>query len=151
MFGAHSYTHYDEKGKAGQPDQGEQLVEDDPSNLIDEQGKQVLMNKLVGHMMAASNKGLSKLTNLYLEMIALMARKYVQKEWPQLFTSLIGFMQSSTDLSVYKTVFECVKKICKKYRYMFRSDALYSEMNYVIENFSGHLVNSLGQCLEMAR
>ena len=51
---------------------------------------------------------------------------------------------------MYKTVFECVKKICKKYRYMFRSDELYLEMNYVIENFSAHMINALGQCLEMA-
>lgn len=33
---------------------------------------------------------------------------------------------------------------------MFRSDALYLEMNYVIENFSAHMINALGQCLEMA-
>jgi len=63
-----------------------------------------------------------------------MGRKYGQKEWPQLFPSLIGYLTNSQDLSVFKTVFECVKKICKKYRYMFRSDSLYLEMNYVIEN-----------------
>jgi len=35
---------------------------------------------------------------------------------------------------------EAVKKICKKYRYMFRSDNLYSEMNYIIDSLSGHLL-----------
>jgi hypothetical protein len=35
---------------------------------------------------------------------------------------------------------ECVKKICKKYRYMFRSDQLYMEMNYMIENLSEPLL-----------
>ena len=35
---------------------------------------------------------------------------------------------------------EAVKKICKKYRYMFRSDNLYSEMNYIIDALSGHLL-----------
>jgi hypothetical protein len=34
---------------------------------------------------------------------------------------------------------------------MFRSDALYTEMNYVIENMSPHLVNSLVQCIQMAQ
>jgi len=34
---------------------------------------------------------------------------------------------------------------------MFRSDALYTEMNYVIENFSSHLMNALGQCFQMAQ
>lgn len=35
---------------------------------------------------------------------------------------------------------EAMKKICKKYRYMFRSDNLYREMNYVIEQLSAHLL-----------
>jgi len=35
---------------------------------------------------------------------------------------------------------EAVKKICKKYRYMFRSDNLYSEMNYIIDALSTHLL-----------
>jgi len=34
---------------------------------------------------------------------------------------------------------------------MFRSDNLYSEMNYVIENMSPHLVNTLVQCIQMAQ
>jgi len=38
---------------------------------------------------------------------------------------------------------ECIKKICKKYRFMFRSDALYTEMNYMIDNVSPHLLNNL--------
>ena len=37
---------------------------------------------------------------------------------------------------------EAIKKICKKYRYMFRSDALYKEMNYMIDNLSEHLLIS---------
>ena len=35
---------------------------------------------------------------------------------------------------------EAMKKICKKYRYMFRSDNLYREMNYIIESLSVHLL-----------
>lgn len=49
------------------------------------------------------------------------------------------------------TIFGCVKKICKKYRYMFRSDALYTEMNYVIELFSQHLIDTLAQCVSQAQ
>lgn len=38
---------------------------------------------------------------------------------------------------------EAIKKICKKYRYMFRSDDLYREMNYMIENLSPILLSNL--------
>ena len=48
-------------------------------------------------------------------------------------------------------MFDCVKKICKKYRYQFRSDGLFTEMNYVIENLSQHMVNTLVTCLNMAK
>ena len=34
---------------------------------------------------------------------------------------------------------------------MFRSDALYTEMNYVIENLSSHLLQTLCNCLNMAK
>jgi len=46
---------------------------------------------------------------------------------------------------------EAVKKICKKYRYMFRSDHLYQEMNYIIENLSVHLLTQANACVEMAK
>lgn len=42
-----------------------------------------------------------------------------------------------------KRSLEAIKKICKKYRYMFRSDDLYREMNYMIENLSPLLLNNL--------
>ena len=41
---------------------------------------------------------------------------------------------------VIRYALEAMKKICKKYRYMFRSDALYSEMNYMITTLSIHLI-----------
>ena len=49
-------------------------------------------------------------------------------------------MTNSQDPTVIRYALEAVKKICKKYRYMFRSDALYSEMNYMIETLSVHLL-----------
>ena len=42
-----------------------------------------------------------------------------------------------------KRALEAIKKICKKYRFMFRSDDLYREMNYMIENLSPSLLNNL--------
>lgn len=47
--------------------------------------------------------------------------------------------------------FEALKKLCKKYRYMFRSDNLYTEMNYVIENLSPHLLLQATNCMEASK
>jgi exportin-2 (importin alpha re-exporter) len=101
-------------------------------------------------MMASQQQGLTKLTNLYLEMISVMSRRYFQIEWPNLFPKLTQYLGSS-DLSTVKTVFECVKKVCKKYRYMFRSDDLFREILYVDEAMSQYLLQSLTQCVEMAQ
>ena len=51
-------------------------------------------------------------------------------------------------MTATSVLFECVKKICKKYRHLMRSDDLFREMNYVIENFSEHLLRSLVQATE---
>lgn len=34
---------------------------------------------------------------------------------------------------------------------MFRSDALYSEMNYIIENLSVHLLTQANNCIQAAK
>jgi len=117
------------------------LAQEEP---IDENGRKILHERLVPLMLQCQQSGKTTLTNLFLEIIATLARRYVQNEWPQLFPSLIEQLRQQQDPNVVNTIFGCVKKICKKYRYMFRSDALYTEMNYVIELFSQHLVDTLG-------
>ena len=47
-----------------------------------------------------------------------------------------------------KYALEAIKKICKKYRYMFRSDNLYSEMVYMIEHLSPHLLQQAIVCFK---
>jgi hypothetical protein len=88
-------------------------------------------------MMASQQQGTTKLTNLYLEMISTMSRRYLQNEWPSLFPRLTQPQYlGSSDLNTVRTVFDCVKKVCKKYRYMFRSDDLFREILYVDEAIS---------------
>jgi len=71
-----------------------------------------------------------------------MGKRHVKTEWPNLNPELLQHLVSG---NVANTVvaLESIKKICKKYRYMFRSDALYTEMNYMIENLSQNLLNNL--------
>ena len=83
-----------------------------------------------------------KIAVLLLEIISLMGKRYVQTEWPSLIPELIQNLNSG-NLSSIKLALEAIKKICKKYRYMFRSDQLYTEMNYMIENLSPLLLQNL--------
>ena len=69
-----------------------------------------------------------------------MGKRYVQNEWPTLIPELSAFLNIDPakphNLASSKLALEAIKKICKKYRFMFRCDDLYREMNYMIENLS---------------
>lgn len=64
---------------------------------------------------------------------------------------MLQYLSTSSDPNVLRYSLEAIKKICKKYRYMFRSDALYSEMNYMIESLSVTLLTQATNCVEMAK
>ena len=49
-------------------------------------------------------------------------------------------MRDSNNPNLIKLGLEAFKKICKKYRFMFRSDALYEEINFMIESLSVDLL-----------
>ena len=86
------------------------------------------------------------LATIFLEVIGLMSKRFVQTEWPQLIPELSGYLDGSSQTTSPEhagRALEAIKKICKKYRYMFRSDDLYREMNYMITTLSPLLLNSL--------
>ena len=62
-----------------------------------------------------------------------MAKYFVQNDWPKLVPELISNIQSASDPAIIRSCFEVFKKICKKYRFLFRSDDLYTEMNYMVD------------------
>jgi hypothetical protein len=86
----------------------------------------------------------------FLEIIALMSKRFIHTDWPNLvpvsmicgylWKELLANIKNAQDFETIKYALECFKKIAKKYRYMFRSDALYMEMNYMIENLSPMLL-----------
>ena len=63
------------------------LAQEEP---IDEEGRKLMHERLVGLMLQCQVAGKGTLTNILLEVISTMARRYVQKEWPELFPSLIA-------------------------------------------------------------
>jgi len=90
------------------------------------------------------------ITNNFIEIISLMGKRNVYIEWPNLIPELSKNIESQNNVNC-KLALECVKKICKKYRFMFRSDALYNEMNYMIESLSNELISSLIQAIQQMK
>jgi len=52
------------------------------------------------------------------------------------------------DLESTAFVFQLIKKICKKYKYQFRSDDLFREMNYMIDLTAEPNQATLQQCVD---
>lgn len=119
---------------------------------MDQDAKNLIRDRIVDSMMHVAKKGDTKLLNMIVEIVSIVSRRYVQSDWPKLFPSLIEYLKDhQSDFEIQKTVFECVKSICKKYRYMIKSEDLILEINYVIEIFSPHLVDSLVNFTEWVR
>ena len=70
-----------------------------------------------------------------------MAKYFVHTDWPNLVPELQQHINGTQDPFVIRQCFEVFKKICKKYRFLFRSDNLYSEMNYMIEQLSNMVLS----------
>ena len=100
----------------------------------------IMQQHLVNLLMGCPDE---KITALLLESISLMSKRFVQKDWPQLVPELCQHLQQQENAENMRRALAAIKNICKKYRYMFRSDDLYREMNYIIENLSTLLLNCL--------
>lgn len=59
----------------------------------------MLQDGLVSTMMHVSQSGQTKVADLLIEVISIMARKHLQHEWPNLFPSLIGYLQNTQELA----------------------------------------------------
>ncbi len=136
-FGQHTFTHYEEQQR--REDEAVAGDEEDPVNFVDAAGLALLQEHLVSLLMGCPSRPIA---SQFLEMVALMGKRNVHKDWPALVPTLAQHLQGG-DLARSRLALECVKKICKKYRFMFRSDALYIEMNYIIEQLSAPLLQAL--------
>lgn len=71
------------------------------------------------------------------ESIALIANKDFPDAWPNLIDELVVGMQSSNPDSVaLQAVLQTAHSIFRKWRAAFRSDILYTEINYVLARFA---------------
>lgn len=71
------------------------------------------------------------------ESIALIANKDFPDAWPNLLDEMVNGIQNSTPDSVaLQAILQTAHSIFRKWRAAFRSDALYTEINFVLERFA---------------
>lgn len=73
----------------------------------------------------------------------LIARDNFPEKWPNFVPDLIEGLKQN-DPIITMRVFRTFSPVMKKIRYMYRTDALYTQINYVIENFAPYLTEYTG-------
>ncbi|KAH9947043.1 Cse1-domain-containing protein [Amylocystis lapponica] len=97
--------------------------------------KDALRNELIPAMIALSNAADKTMRAQVAEAISLVASADFPDRWPDLIDKLV-FSLSSTNYEVNIGVLETAHSIFRPWRAASRSDALFTEINYVLERFS---------------
>jgi hypothetical protein len=58
----------------------------------------------------------------------------------------MSILDQTQDATLTLFVYETIKRICKKYRTMFRCDELYLEINFMVEVCFKKIVTTAKQC-----
>lgn len=110
--------------------------------LVPEQDRMHLKSSLLPLLIQLSQPGVLASNPIGLrlqlsESIALIANKDFPDEWPTLIDEMVAGMQSSSSDSVaLQAVLQTAHSIFRKWRAAFRSDTLYTEINYVLGKFA---------------
>ncbi|XXQ36104.1 Importin N-terminal domain-containing protein [Plasmodiophora brassicae] len=80
------------------------------------------------------------------ETLAIIAESDFPAEWPQLLPELIAHI-SSPDYHKVRAVLQCCNTMFKPYRYRSKSDALWTQIKYVLVNFSQPLLETMQRVL----
>ncbi|WFD03613.1 importin-alpha export receptor [Malassezia obtusa] len=111
--------------------------DEDPARLVNDDEKQVIRAQLVPvvvHLASAQTPSQAILAQLN-ESIALVAQSDFPEPWTSLIDELVKEL-GSDNYYVLLSVLSTSHAIFRRWRAMFRSDALYSEINLVLSKFA---------------
>lgn len=120
--------------------------ENDDAWIVADDEKAVIRSQLIPVLVALA--GAQNLSQAILaqvnESVALIAREDFPDQWPTLVDELVGQL-SSDNYHVILSVLATSHAIFRRWRSMFRSDALYSEINLVLSKFANPLLDLIGR------
>lgn len=77
----------------------------------------------------------------------MIARDNFHEKWPTFVADLIEGLKQDDPMNTMK-VFRTFSPVVKKIRYMYRSDDLYTQINFIIETFAPYLTEYTGVSLQ---
>jgi len=113
---------------------------DTETDIVPEQTRVVIKQNIVTLMVSSHPKIQAQIS----EAVSLISDSDYPEKWPSLMTDLVSKL-SGGDLNVLKGVLITAGTIFKRYRNQFKSDELFTEINYSVE----HFYPALGQVYQM--
>lgn len=121
------------------------VVEDEP-NKVHEQDRQTVKQLIVGLMLKSPEQIQKQLSDA----ISIIGREDFPGKWPDLLAEMVSKFETG-DFHVINGVLRTAHSIFKRYRHEFKSQELWSEIKFVLENFAAPFTQLFNNTMELAK
>ncbi|XP_015789619.1 exportin-2 [Tetranychus urticae] len=107
--------------------------DDDSVDKISENDRKMVRSLIIGLMLKSEELVQKQLS----EAVSIIGREDFPAKWPNLLDEMISRMQScGGDFSIINGILQTAHSLFKRYRHEFKSQELWSEIKYVLDNFA---------------
>lgn len=99
--------------------------------------KEQIKSHLVGLMLSMP----PKIQNQLSEALATISKHDFPKKWQSLLPELVSSLRTAADYSVINGVLQTANSIFKQFRYLYKSNELYIDLKYCLDNFAAPLLD----------
>ncbi|KAL4236748.1 Exportin-2 [Mactra antiquata] len=121
-------------------------VIEDETNKIHEQDRNSVKQLIVGLMLKSPEQIQKQLSDA----ISIVGREDFPAKWPNLISEMVEKFQSG-DLYVINGVLRTAHSIFKRYRHEFKSQELWTEIKFVLDNFASAFTQLFTSTMELAK
>lgn len=121
-------------------------VTEDGTNKIHKQDREAIKQLIVSLMLKSPEQIQKQLSDA----ISIIGREDFPGKWPNLLSEMVSKFQTE-DFYIINGVLRTAHSIFKRYRHEFKSQELWSEIKFVLENFAAAFTQLFSSTVELAK
>ncbi|XP_053200432.1 exportin-2-like [Panonychus citri] len=122
--------------------------DDDASDKISQADRNMVKSLIIGLMLKSDEKIQRQLS----EAVSIIGREDFPARWPNLLDEMVNRMQNcGGDFAVINGILQTAHSLFKRYRHEFKSQELWSEIKYVLDNFAKPFTDLFTATVSLAR
>lgn len=119
---------------------------DDGTDKIHEQDRTTIKQQIVGLMLKSPEQIQKQLSDA----ISIIGREDFPAKWPDLITEMVTKFQTG-DFHVINGILRTAHSLFKRYRHEFKSQQLWTEIKFVLENFAQPFTELFNATMDLAK